>query len=175
MIKKVVKISPCFICSTEVSAYQPLASEFRYRGAVHAICGGCRGRFWKALDQAAYFGNRFRFLVKDEMPRAADMSRVLSFSSDVATHSNFRKVFSILTLLKERQEIRQKEVNWMVTDLTKKILKLPDQIATIVAKTFAVRGDDATLSDDQALVRIRDLLESIDEKIIDRNKNKRLP
>jgi len=63
----------------------------------------------------------------------------------------------------------------MIDEMTKKILKLPDKVATIVGKTFAVRGDDFTLSDDEALGRIRDLLESIDPEIISRTKNKRLP
>ena len=83
--------------------------------------------------------------------------------------------YKILLLLKERQEIRHKEVNWMVKEMTAKVIKLPDQIATIVGKTHAVRGDDCTLSDDQALVRICDLLVEIDPQILERNKKKRLP
>lgn len=55
-----------------------------------------------------------------------------------------------------------------------KVVKLPDRIAAIVGKTYAVRGDDAQLADDEALTRIRDLLEELDPELIDRNKNKRL-
>lgn len=62
----------------------------------------------------------------------------------------------------------------MVDDLTKKILKLPDQVARIVARTYAVCGDDFKLSDEEALIRIRDLLEAIDPEIINRAKKKRL-
>jgi hypothetical protein len=54
------------------------------------------------------------------------------------------------------------------------LLKLPERIAAILGKTYAVRGDDATLADDQALMMIRDELDDYDEKIIERNKNKRL-
>jgi len=55
-----------------------------------------------------------------------------------------------------------------------KILKLPDRIAAIIGKTFAVRGDDYQLEDDIALMKIREELEQIDQDIIKRNKNKRL-
>ena len=62
----------------------------------------------------------------------------------------------------------------VIEDRTKLILKFPDRVAAIVGKTFAVRGDDSKLADDVALAMIRDLLESIDPTIIERNKNKRL-
>ena len=53
-------------------------------------------------------------------------------------------------------------------------LKLPERIAAVVGKTYAVRGDDYKLSDDEALTRIRDLLDELDATIIERNKEKRL-
>lgn len=95
--------------------------------------------------------------------------------SGVLKYRIYRQIYMVLLLLKERQEKRKKEVNWMVEEMTRKILKLPDKVAAIVAKTYAVCGDDFKLADDQALVRIRDLLEGIDPEIISRNKNKRLP
>lgn len=55
-----------------------------------------------------------------------------------------------------------------------KVIRLPDRIAAIVGKTYAVMGDGAKLADDEALTRIRDLLEELDPKLIERNKNKRL-
>lgn len=55
-----------------------------------------------------------------------------------------------------------------------KIARLPDRVAAIIGKTYAARGDDAVMADDEALIRIRDLLDEIDPTLIERNKNKRL-
>ena len=49
------------------------------------------------------------------------------------------------------------------------------QIATIVGKTYAERGEDAPLADDLALMLIRDLLLDLDAEIIDRHRNQKLP
>lgn len=54
------------------------------------------------------------------------------------------------------------------------LVRLPDRIAAIIGKSYAVRGDDATVEDDVALVMIRDLLDQLDPTLIERNKNKRL-
>lgn len=54
------------------------------------------------------------------------------------------------------------------------LAKLPTKIAAIIGKTYSIRGDDAALSDDEALMRIRDLLDELDPTLIERNKNKRL-
>lgn len=62
----------------------------------------------------------------------------------------------------------------MADDMTRKYLKLPGAIARIVAKTFAVCGDDATLGDVEALVRIRDVLEDLEPGILDRVAKERL-
>lgn len=51
--------------------------------------------------------------------------------------------------------------------------RFPDKVAAIVSKTYAECGDGATLSDDIALIKIRDLLLDLDEGIIDRNKRKK--
>lgn len=45
-----------------------------------------------------------------------------------------------------------------------------EQVAAIIAKTYAERGDGATLPDDIALMRIRDLLLELDEGILLRKK-----
>lgn len=55
-----------------------------------------------------------------------------------------------------------------------KVAKLPDRVAAVVGKTYAVRGDAAEMADDEALMRIRDLTDEIDPTLIERNKNKRL-
>ena len=55
-----------------------------------------------------------------------------------------------------------------------KLVKLPDRVATVIGKTYAVRGDAWEIDDSQALGMIRDLLDEIDETLMDRNKDKRL-
>ena len=87
---------------------------------------------------------------------------------------NFRPVCRLLTRLKTRRISRGKGVLWMPKDKSIQLLRLPEKIAAVIGKTYAVRGDDATLADDEALLRIRDLLEEYDASIVERNKNKRL-
>ncbi|MBA3241992.1 MAG: hypothetical protein H0T60_12265 [Acidobacteria bacterium] len=55
-----------------------------------------------------------------------------------------------------------------------KLAKLPDRIAAVIGKTYAVMGDGALIADDEANMMIRDLLEELDTSVIERNKNKRL-
>lgn len=58
-----------------------------------------------------------------------------------------------------------------------KLAKGYDRIAAVVAKTYAVQGDAALsggLSDDEALVRIMDILNDIDPTLIERNAKKKL-
>ncbi len=54
-------------------------------------------------------------------------------------------------------------------------LKFPEKVATILGNTYSVRGDDAPIADDEALARIRDLLDELDEQLIVKLKNKKLP
>lgn len=62
----------------------------------------------------------------------------------------------------------------MVDDMTRKLLKLPDQIAAVLGKTYVIRGDDFLLSDDVVLLEMKEILKSIDPDIIERNKDKRV-
>ncbi|MET0466775.1 MAG: hypothetical protein ABW007_26680 [Chitinophagaceae bacterium] len=55
-----------------------------------------------------------------------------------------------------------------------KLAKLPDRIAAVIGKTYAVKGDGFEIADDQAVMMIRDLVEELDDTLIERNKNKRL-
>ena len=48
--------------------------------------------------------------------------------------------------------------------------KLADRVAAIIAKTYAECGDRAKLTDDVALMKIRELLLKMDKGIISRNK-----
>lgn len=56
----------------------------------------------------------------------------------------------------------------------KAFLEFPEAVATIIGKTYSVRGDDFKLTDDEAIARIRDLLNELDDKLIVKFKNKRL-
>jgi len=159
----------CFSCRENARA----RAVGVYRGESFITCLRCVLRFDDPVKQAERFGRRFRFVERGEIPHQDTLG--INESLGFAPYHAFTQIYKILLLLKERQEIRQKEVNWMVEEKTEQIIKLADRVATIVGKTFAVLGDDTEISDDQALVRIRDLLEVIDPEIIHRNKNKRLP
>jgi hypothetical protein len=55
-----------------------------------------------------------------------------------------------------------------------RLAKLPDRIAAVIGKTYAVKGDGFEIADDQAVMMIRDLVDELDDTLIERNKNKRL-
>ena len=65
-------------------------------------------------------------------------------------------------------------MNKAVQNQSVNYIKFPERVAAIVGKTWAVMGDDFKLSDDEALSRIRDLCNELDEKLIERNRKKRL-
>jgi hypothetical protein len=105
-------------------------------------------------------------------------------ASDIAT-KNCRKCRSLKS--KGRNEMHRISQGRVVHSLTRKgvieemaqeraerLVKLPEQIAAIIGKTYAERGDNYELSDDTAVGMVRDLLLELDETIIQRNKDKRL-
>ena len=55
-----------------------------------------------------------------------------------------------------------------------KLVKLPDRIAAILAKSVAVQGDAFELDDAEALVMILDIINELDPTLIERNANKKL-
>jgi hypothetical protein len=73
------------------------------------------------------------------------------------------KVFRNLTVKinDEGGEQMYKEVE----DRTTALLKLPKRVARILKDTVLFQGEDATVQDDEALMKIRDLVEEIDENI----------
>jgi hypothetical protein len=81
-----------------------------------------------------------------------------------------------LLALARRRFHKKKEGNCMpeALDYAMKLAKFPDRVAAIIAKTYAVMGDAAQLSDDEALMMIRDLCDELDDTLVERNKNKRL-
>lgn len=54
------------------------------------------------------------------------------------------------------------------------IYHLCERIAAVIGKTYAERGDAYEISDDIALMMVRDLLLALDANIIERNCHKRL-
>jgi hypothetical protein len=72
----------------------------------------------------------------------------------------------------------------MPEDYAIALAKFPDRVAAIVGKTFVVRGSDAfdetklakgeVLSDDEALAKLKDLLDELNPTLIERNKKKSL-
>jgi hypothetical protein len=151
-------------CGFTVSHFDTSKGEVEHRGTVYSVCGLCRKRYSHILTQLAFCGLRFRFVEKSEIPPPPKPG-----------WSNFIQIYKLLLLARERQISQGKEVNWMVDDTTRKILKLPDKIAGIVTRTFVASGDNAELSDDQALMMIKDLLEEIDPEIMTKkNKRKKL-
>jgi hypothetical protein len=66
------------------------------------------------------------------------------------------------------------EVSTLAEEYAVQLAKLPERIAAIIGKTYAVQQDAATLPDDEAISRINDLLYELDPQLIERNKNKKL-
>lgn len=119
------------------------------------ICWNCRKRAPQAVKN--YYGGA----VKIERP-VFDTKRFERNLARLAAH--FAK----------RAE-RGTEVNMSATtNQAASYLKFPERVAAILGKTYAVMGDDARMSDDEALTRIRDLLDELDSTLIERNKRKRL-
>lgn len=139
----------CPVCG---EAKQP--AEFRQTNRnprLSVICYDCRKRDPRC--EAKFYGTKFR-----------------------RVDSAFRKRFWAVKRLLEAR-LSKKEVNKIQTQLKNQavnFLKLPERVAAVVGKTYAVRGDDYKLSDDEALTRIRDLLDELDPTLIARNKEKRL-
>jgi len=62
----------------------------------------------------------------------------------------------------------------MAEEYAVRLAKFPDRVSAIVGKTFAECGDDHTITDDDALSLIRDLILDLDPSLIERNKRKKL-
>ncbi len=87
-----------------------------------------------------------------------------------------RRIYDRLAQHFEKRSRRRKEVmNLAAVEAQSALyLKFPERVAAIIGKTYAVRGDDFTTEDDVALAMIRDLLDELNPKLIEKNKNKRL-
>lgn len=72
------------------------------------------------------------------------------------------------------KRVRRWEAQMQEKEYAQKLVRFPDRVAAIVGKTFTCQGDDFQLCDDEALGRIRDLIEELDSTLIQRNAHKRL-
>lgn len=84
-------------------------------------------------------------------------------------------ILEILRALLDRQPVR-KRIKLVLTPEQTTVLegKLYDRIAAVVAKTYAELGDVAEVADDRALRMIRILLLEYDQKIMDRNRFRKI-
>lgn len=138
----------------ELCRYKGLRKEFRLRpgGLINSFCNSC----WRADRKKVLTWLRSRGQV---------------FRRD--KHQQFTVEF--LKELARRRMYKRKEVMIMrPEEYAAKVAKLPERIAAIISKTYAVEGDAADMADDEAMMRIRDLLLEIDPQLIEKNKNKRL-
>jgi hypothetical protein len=164
----------CFICEGRTRWQGDIKSRTEFRGQKIMVCVYCRAAYQDAVAQASTFGRRFRFVRKEEIPKA-NLGYPLALH--VCGDGAFRQIYKVLLLCKERQISRKKEVNWMADEMARKLLKLPNRVAAAMKGTFAICGDDAKVADDVALLMIKDLLEEIDPDIFRRparRKEKRL-
>lgn len=148
----------CSICDEQSYIHDTKRRTVTRGEKILEICGRCNRKYHDAPGQIERFGFRFRFVKRSEISAKGAIAK---------------QIYKILLLAKERSEIRQKEVNWMADEQTKKLLKLPNDIAKIVGQTYAVCGDDSKLADDVALMQIRDLLDDIDPRIMERQRKKK--
>ena len=156
----------CPVCKTAKRAHEFRQSNQNAKR--NLICWQCRKNY-DGVEAQFYAGTLSKGLIEK-----ATIPRLTGREPRVLKH-RFRNVYKFVTRLRERRILRRKEVLWMAENQAVALLKLPERIAAVIGKTYIVRGDDPnTIPDDEALMRIRDLLDEFDEKIIGRNKDKRL-
>jgi hypothetical protein len=136
----------------------------RRNGRQFTVCLSCLTKYHDPVGQAERFGRKFRFVEKTEIPHP-DGVGITERSTGFMPWHPYHDIYKFLLLFKERQEKLGKEVMWMPEEMTQKVLKLPKRVAAAMKNTYAIRGDDATDSDDVALQKIKDLLEEIDPNI----------
>jgi hypothetical protein len=98
-----------------------------------------------------------RFLKSGQRPAKVNRREVVRFARELARRRNLRR-----------------EIPMDAEKYALRLAKLPDRIAAVIGKTYAVRGDAFEMADDQAVMMIRDLIDELDETLIERNKNKKL-
>lgn len=152
------RLRVCPVC--QMPKYRHEFRRSNRNAKTNVICWQCRHDNPQAVREFYAVGKGIFFKPETEA----------EFQTKVSSVRNF------LSLQNERRKIKGKEVIEMqkIEKQAVALAKLPGKVAAIIGKTYSIRGDDFTLSDDEAIQRIRDALDEIDERLIERNKNKRL-
>jgi hypothetical protein len=162
-----IRTGKCSICQFPSSRFDPARrTVIGRRGNQMIVCGMCRAKYSHIVSQLAWCGLRYRFVERHEIPRGPARYRAA-----------FPRIYKLLLLAKERQILLRKEVNWMPEETARKILNFPKRVAEAMKGTYAICGDDATVPEDVALLKIKDLLEELDPNIfrdLRRRQKKRL-
>ncbi len=140
------------------------------RSRACVVCGGMKP---PAAFQPKRRGRALNLYCNDCAKQSANVRRALQPRRSPLA-DNARAIHKALTRLGASQ-IRRKGVKGMTPEeLAVRLRKLPERIAAVVGKSYAVKGDSFELADDEIVGRIRDLLDELDETLIERNKNKKL-
>ena len=92
-------------------------------------------------------------------------SEAKSYGVNFRRHDSiFRKKYHALNRLQRaklsKKEVKRLSVTKVVEQQSVKLLRFPEKVARILSKTYLLRGDDPkVISDDIALMKIRDLPE----------------
>lgn len=142
----------CPVCGERraVKEFQIRRRSQRQRGRLNVYCNPCR------------LNNR------------EGVRRFFSSGKPVAK-VNRREVIKLMREV-ARRRIQKGRVRIHMTpeEYARWLAKLPDRVAAVIGKTYAVMGDGFQVADDQAVMMIRDLLDEGDESLIPRNANKKL-
>jgi hypothetical protein len=189
------KLRACSICDRA----QPAAGFRKVVGRTTTeACGDCCDRRESFKFQVSSFETQLKeFCLRLALKRRRHISsRRSSAESPVDGESSARgplshaPLFSRETANGTRGRVRTQDPTQTPTapkeksalakseqEYAKWLQRFPDRAAAIVAKTYAVMGDDAIkngIPDDVALVQIMDLLNEGDDTLIPRNANKKL-
>ena len=104
--------------------------------------------------------------VADDIASEYSFTRQLSLNLEV----ELLRILFQQALLRRRGRIRLQEVT-----AEARLDSLYECIAAVIGRSYAERGDAATIKDDEALMLIRELLLREDEAMINMYKNMRLP
>jgi hypothetical protein len=150
------------------------AAERAMRATKQRLCPVCG--IWK---DAAQFQPRKRsrvlnFYCNDCAKSPAKVAGALRVArSPLREHA--RAIHEFLVRVGSRRIQKGKGVmNMSAEEYAVRLRKFPERVAAVVGKSYAARGDSAELADDECLMRIRDLLDELDDTLIERNKNKKL-
>lgn len=74
--------------------------------------------------------------------------------------------------IKVRRSARWRKTFWkggkkVAQKQAENLIRFPDRVAEILAGSYAVQGDEYEYTDDEALQRLRDILEELDSSILD--------